>query len=395
MTGASAAPTSLVGGPIYLDYNATTPTDPRVVEAMLPYLSTHFGNPSSIHAYAHRPREAVATARARVAHLIGAEPDEIVFTGTGSEADWLAIRGVVLARRDRGDHLITQRTEHPAVLKACRALERFHGFAVTELDVDATGLVDPAALEAAITARTILVTIMHANSETGTVQPIRRLAEIAHSRQVAFHTDAAQSVGKIPARVDRLGVDLMTLVGHKIYAPKGIGALYVRRGMQLEPVSYGGGQEKGLRAGTESVAHIVGLGEACRLLDESGDTIATQMRGLRDLLHQRLDELLPGRVHLNGHPTDRLPNTLNVSIDGIEGDRLLAAAPQLAASTGSACHAGSTDPSAVLLAMGHGPQRAQAALRLTLGRWSTQAEVATAAEAIASAVAESEPSAST
>jgi len=222
---------------------------------------------------------------------------------------------------------------------------------------------------------------MHANNETGTVQPIRKLAEIAHRRQVAFHTDAAQSIGKIPARVSNLGVDLMTVVGHKIYAPKGIGALYVRRGLQLEPVSYGGGQEHGLRAGTENVAHIVALGQACRLLTEYGASYAIKIRKLRDSLHQRLDELIPGGVHLNGHPTERLPNTLNVSIEGVNANRLLALTPQVAASTGSACDADSTQPSAVLLAMGRSRERSP--LRLTLGRWTTGPEIETAAEAIA------------
>jgi cysteine desulfurase len=324
---------------IYLDYNATTPTDPRVVEAMLPYLNTHFGNPSSGHAYATAPAEALATARHQVASLIGAHPDEIVFTGSGSEADNLAIRGTALARG--GVHVVTQRTEHPAVLAACDALRRLHGVRVTALPVDGRGQVDPAALTAVLTDRTALVSIMLANNETGTLQPIAELARIAHEHGALVHTDAAQAVGKIPVDVDDLGVDLLTVVGHKMYAPKGVAALYVRTGVRLEPLIYGGGQERGVRAGTENVALAVALGAAADLA--AADLTAGEperLRDLRDELHRRLADQLPGPVELNGHPTQRLPNTANRSLTGYDGNTLLAAVASVAASTGSACHTG-------------------------------------------------------
>lgn len=383
MTANPPRPTGLIGKPIYLDYNATTPVDPRVADALRPYLSTFFGNPSSSHSYGPPAHDAIRTARARVARLAGTDPQTIVFTGSGSEANLLAIRGIALAQSDRGKHIVTQRTEHPSVLGACNALQRLHGFSVTTLDVDATGRVDSADLEAAIRDDTVLVTIMHANNETGTLQSIAELAAIAHRKQVLFHTDAAQSAGKMPTRIADLGADLMTFVGHKIYAPKGVGALYIRSGLSLEPVSYGGGQERGLRAGTESTAAVVGFGEAARLACDSYPGSA--MSEIRDLLHRRLDELLHGRVELNGHPTWRLPNTLNVSIHGVDANLLLGLAPQIAASTGSACHAASVDPSPVLMAMGHSRTRALAAVRLTLGRWSTFEEMEAAATAIAAA----------
>jgi cysteine desulfurase len=375
----------LLGGPIYLDYNATTPVDPAVVQAALPYLQSHFGNPSSTHAYADRPRQAVTAARQRLADLLGCAPGEVVFTGSGSEANTLAIHGVALAFRGRGDHLITQATEHPAVLNACRALVERHGFQLTILPVDRHGQVDPAALAAAITARTVLVTIQHANSETGTLQPIRELAEIAHAGGVLVHSDAAQSVGKVPVAVDELGVDLLTVVGHKVYAPKGVGALYVRDGVPLAPMIFGGGQERGLRAGTENVALIVALGVAASIAAERLGAEQPRLRGLRDRLHRRLVERLAGAVQHNGRPTERLPNTLNVSIDGVVGQQVLAATPQVAASTGSACHAADPEPSGVLLAMGLSRERALGALRLTLGRWTTQTEVDIAAVLLAAA----------
>ncbi len=366
----------LRNGPIYLDYNATTPVDPAVVAAMLPYLDTHFGNPSSSHFYARASRDAMTQARAQVAQLLACASDEIIFTGGGSEGDTLAIRGVALALREHGNHIITQVTEHPAVLNVCRALERLHGFRVTYLPVDEYGRINPADVQASITPQTVLLTIMHANNETGTLQPIAELADIAHRSGVLFHTDASQSVGKIPVSVAELGVDLLTVAGHKLYAPKGIGALYVRRGMQLEPAIYGGGQEAGRRAGTENVAFMVALGAAALLAHEQL-TAAYQLhiQCRRDLLHQRLQNYFSTALHLNGHPTERLPNTLNVSIDGIVGEEVLAATPEIASSTGSACHEGDTEPSPVLLSMGLARERALAALRLTLGRWTTEDEV--------------------
>jgi cysteine desulfurase len=372
--------------PIYLDYNATTPIDPTVVDAMLPYLTTHFGNPSSTHYYGHETQKAVRTAREHVAYLLGAAADEIVFTGGGSESDNLAIRGVTLAKRAEGNHIITQVTEHPAVIKTCQALERLHGVHVTYLPVDQFGRVNPQDVQKAIDAQTVLVSIMHANNETGTLQPIAQIAEIAHRHGVLLHSDASQSVGKIPTRIADLGVDLLTIAGHKLYAPKGIGALFVRRGVELESLIYGGGQESGQRAGTENIAYIVALGTAALVAQDQLPTSMQQMRQLRDLLHQRLDEYLPGSVHLNGHETDRLPNTLNISIDRVIGEEVLAATPTIASSTGSACHEGNTEPSEVLMAMGFSRERALGALRLTLGRWSTREEIERTARLLAKTV---------
>jgi cysteine desulfurase len=375
---------ALVDGPIYLDYNATTPVDPRVVQAALPYLTQHFGNPSSGHRYADEPRAALAAARVQVADLIGAEPDSIVFTGSGSEADALAILGVVLAAG--GGHVITQATEHPAVLGACETLRRRHGIETTYLPVDADGRVTPDDLRAAFTEQTSLVSIMYANNETGVLQPIAELAAIAHDHGALLHTDAAQAVGKIPVDVAELDVDLLTVVGHKMYAPKGIGTLYVRPGARLEPLLRGGGQERGLRAGTENVAWAVALGAAACIAGSELIEEGNRLRGLRDYFYERLVDHLPGRVHLNGHPELRLPNTLNVTILGVRSNDLLASCPEIAASTGSACHTANPEPSAVLRAMGYGADHALGALRLTLGRWTSQANVDEAADHLARCV---------
>jgi cysteine desulfurase len=370
-------------GPIYLDYNATTPVDPVVVEAMLPYLSTHFGNPSSSHSYGYVAHHAVDSARAQVARLLGCTPMEITFTGGGSESDNLAIRGIALAYQQRGTHIITQVTEHPGVLNTCRALEQLHGFRVTYLPVDRSGRVSTESVEAAIDDKTVLITIMHANNETGTLQPIAEIARVARKHGVLLHTDAAQSVGKIPVRVEDLGVDLLTVAGHKLYAPKGIGALYTKHGLQLEPVIYGGGQESGRRSGTENVANMVALGTACLLAQEQLAESQVRLQRLRDELQRLMEKYIPDRVHLNGHLTDRLPNTLNVSVDGVIGEEVLADTPEIASSTGSACHEGNTDPSPVLMAMGMSRERALGALRLTLGRWSTEEQIEEAARLLA------------
>lgn len=376
----------LADGPIYLDYNATTPVDPRVVDAALPYLTQHFGNPSSSHSYAAQPRAAVAKARAQVADLLGASTHEITFTSGGSEADTLAIRGAALAGRvhGRGDHVITQVTEHPAVIEACRSLIA-DGFSVTQLGVDNHGRVNPADLGEAITDRTVLVSIMTANSETGTLQPVRELAVIAHRHGALLHTDAAQAAGTIPLDVDELDVDLLTLVGHKLYAPKGVGALYIRTGTAINPIVHGGDQEHGLRAGTENVAFIVALGAAASLTQAGLPHSATELAAVRDGLHRELERLLPGTVQINGHLIDRLPNTLNVSLAGINGRTLLATIPQIAASTGSACHESSGTSSAALTAMGLHPDRARAAVRLTTGRWTTLDHARQAANLLAAA----------
>ena len=389
MTPAPPHP-DLPARPIYLDYNATTPVDPRVLEAMLPALRVDFANPSSTHAFAAGPARLLATARAQVAALIGARPEEIVFTGSGSEADALAIRGATLAAAaERGirPHVITQVTEHPAVLAASDELRTHHGAEVTVLPVDAHGRVDPAQVAAAITEATVLVSVMHANNETGTLQPIAEIAEVCRARGVLLHTDAAQSAGKVLVDVDALGVDLLTVVGHKMYAPKGIAALYVRTGVRLHALIGGGGQEHGRRAGTENIPHAVALGAAAQIAAQSlAEGEDTHLAALRDQLADHLTDLLPGRVHVHGHPTRRLPSTLNLHIDGTIGHEVLGATPDLAASTGSACHSGNHTPSTVLTAMGLDHDAAMATLRLSLGRWTTPADVEGAAALLVAAV---------
>ena len=383
------------GEPVYLDYNATTPVDARVAEAARPYWEQWFGNPSSGHAYGERPRHAVARAREQVAALIGAAAGEIVFTGSGSEADQLAIRGAVLAalRAAPGGtpRVITQVTEHPAVLACCEALERWHGAEVIRLPVDGSGLVDPEAVAGALArpaqaSGPAVVSVMLANNETGAIQPIAQIAAAAHAHGAVLHVDAAQAAGKTGVDVNVLGADLLTVVGHKMYAPKGIAALYVRAGTALEPVIYGGGQERGLRAGTENVALIAALGAAAELAARDlADGAEARLTGLRDRLHARLAAALPGRIKLNGPLGRRLPTTLNISIAGLRGHQLLAAVPGVAASTGSACHSGRHAPSPVLTAMGLDADRALAAIRLSVGRWTTEAEIDSAADQLAGA----------
>jgi cysteine desulfurase len=374
-------PRGLLDGPIYLDYNATTLIDPAVTESMLPYLTAEFGNPSSTHRYGRESRVALGHARDQVAALLGTSAERIVFTGSGSEADNLAIRGTVLASGVDQPHVITQPTEHPAVLQTCEALRRWHNAEVTFLPIDGDGLVDPADLAAAITPRTVLVSVMAANNETGALQPLDDLAQVAREHDVVFHTDAAQAIGKIP--FDAAGLDLVTVVGHKMYAPKGIGALSVRPGVVLEPLVYGGGQEHGLRAGTENIALAVALGTAAELAaKELASGGSDRIRTLRDRLHHRLITALLDRIHLNGPETARLPNTLNISIDGVAGHELLDATTAIAASTGSACHSGDHRPSPVLTAMGMSRDRGLGALRLSVGRWTTTEEVDQAARHI-------------
>jgi cysteine desulfurase len=370
--------------PIYLDYNATTPIDPAVADAIEPYLRNHFGNPSSDHEYGYRTHAAMQTARAQLAALLGAAPEEVVFTGGGSEANNLAIKGVAYALRARGNHLITSAVEHPAVLEPLRFLER-QGYAVTILPVDADGRVDPAQVAAAITDQTILVSIMHANNEVGAIQPLRAIADIAHARGALVHTDAAQTIGKIPVHLPDLGVDLLTVVGHKFYAPKGVGALIVRQGVPLEPLIHGAGHEGGRRAGTENVPYVVGLGRAAELAMERLPEYQERIRALRDTLHRSILEHIPTAL-LNGHPVERLPNTLNLSFLGVNAAALLAAIRvQVACSTGSACHAGHAAPSQVLLAMGRDAELASAALRLSLGWATTAQEIQQAADVIGTA----------
>lgn len=373
-------------GPIYLDYNATTPIHPRVVAAIEPYLHGHPGNPSSGHAPGRDAAAAVAAGRAQVAALLGCAPDEVVFTGGGSEADNLALKGVAMAQRAHGRHLVVSAVEHPAVRETARFLER-EGWRVTIVPVDATGRVAPDAVAAALRDDTVLVSIMHANNETGTINPIAEIAAVAHARGALMHTDAAQSVGKLPVKVRELDVDLLTVAGHKLYAPKGIGALYVRRGLMLEPLIHGAGHEGGRRAGTENVPWIVGLGAACALALEEGIAASgARVRDLRDLLHRLLVDAFPDLV-LNGHPEHRLPNTLNVSIPGVSGREVLDRCPEIAASTGSACHEGEHRVSGVLGAMGVAHEVALGALRLSLGLMTTAEEVDAAAAALVRAAA--------
>jgi cysteine desulfurase len=357
---------------IYLDYNASTPIDPAVQAAMQPYLHDAYGNPSSGH-WASRPaKEALDRARQQVASLLGAQADEVVFTSGGSEANNLALKGSFFALREKGDHIITQVTEHPSVLRPLQFLQRL-GASVTYLPVDSTGQIDPEAVRRAITPRTMLISIMHANNETGTLQPVAAISAIAREHGIRFHTDAAQSVGKVATRVDELGVDLLSMAGHKLYAPKGIGALYIRRGTTLEPLIHGAGHEHGLRAGTESALLAVALGEACVLAQDLAP-IAT-IRALRDHFWQSLKDLFGDRVVLNGHAMERLPNTLNVGFVGQVGADILAQLEDVAASTGSACHAGSIELSPVLAAMGVSERVGIGAVRFSLGRGTTQQDI--------------------
>jgi len=365
--------------PIYLDHNATTPLLPEVVDAMLPFLREHFGNPSSTHPYGIRARKAVALAREQVAAALGCDPEEILFTSGGTEANNLAIRGVMDALERKG-RLVTTTIEHPATARPCAFLES-QGFAVTRLGVDADGRARLDQARDAIRTDTALVTVMHSNNETGVLQPVADLAQLAHASGAVVHTDAAQSVGKVPVRVRELEVDLLSVAGHKLYAPKGVGALYVRRGTPLAPVVLGASHERGLRPGTENVASIVGLGVACELVTRDLQATAARMRTLRDLLWNRLVSDVPG-LALNGHRDLRLPNTLNVRFPDASGTAVLEGASGIAASTGSACHEGHESASAVILAMGVPPEQAVGSVRLTLGRGTSEDDVLRAAEAL-------------
>jgi cysteine desulfurase len=368
-----------IDSPIYLDHNATTPLLPEVVDAMLPYLRTHFGNPSSSHVYGARARQAVASARGRVAALLGCDEAEIVFTSGGTEANNLAIRGVAEAREQPG-RIVTTSIEHPASEQPCAWLE-LRGWQVIRIGVDASGRASVEQARSAIGRDSVLVTVMHANNETGVLQPIAELVELAHAAGARLHTDAAQSVGKVPVRVDELGVDLLSIAGHKLYAPKGVGALYIRRGTPLVPCLLGAGHEGGLRPGTENVAAIVGLGAACSAAARDLAAEATRVGRLRDDLWARLAAAVPG-LALHGHGVSRLPNTLHVRFPGVSGTAVLAGAPGVAASTGSACHAGGERASHVILAMGVPATEALGSVRLTLGRGTTAGEVAHAASAL-------------
>lgn len=370
--------------PVYLDYNATTPVDPLAADTIHAVLCEHFGNPSSSHVYGRTARRLVDNARAEVARLINAEPDEIVFTGCATEANNLAVQGVARALRASKRHIVISAIEHPAVMRPAILIGE-EGWEVTVVPVDGYARVDPEEVRGALRPDTALVSIMHANNEVGTIEPIAEISAIVRSRGIVLHTDAAQSIGKILVDVAALGVDLLTIAGHKFYAPKGIGALYVRRGTPIAPLLGGAGHERGLRPGTESVPLVAGLGEAARLAAERLPAAAEHLRRLRDRLHEALRREIPGVV-LNGHPDDRLPNTLNISFPGISGRDLLdAAAADVAASVGSACHAGDHAASGVLAAMGASVERAAGAVRLSVGTPTTEVEIDRAAAALVAA----------
>ena len=359
--------------PIYLDYNATTPIDPQVAEAMLPYIHQHFGNPSSGHLYGQRAKAAVDQARLQVANLLGCQDAEIIFTSGGTEANNYAIKGVAGASRDQGNHNITSAVEHPAVIQVCRYLEST-GCAVTYLPVDQYGLVDPQQVQNAITPQTVLVSIMHANNEVGTIEPIREIGDIARHHGILVHTDCAQSVGKIPVKVDQLGVDLLSVAGHKLYGPKGIGALYVRSGVRLEKLIHGANHEMDWRAGTENVIQIAGLGEACSMIEQNLPDYQTHMQQMRDRLEAGLKAHFPS-LRINGHPDLRLPNTSSVSFPGQEANTILDRMHGVAASAGAACHSDRVDVSSVLEAMQIPLEFAMGTVRFSVGRYTTAEDI--------------------
>ena len=373
-----------MSNPIYLDYNATTPVDPEVAAVMLPYLQEHFGNPSSSHPYGRRTKAALETARGQVAALLQCRPEEIVFTSGGSESNNYAIKGAAFANRARGNHIITSAVEHPAVTEVCRYLAG-QGFTVTYLPVDADGQVSPEMLAAAIRPETTLVSIMHANNEVGTIQPIESIASITRARNILLHCDAAQSVGKIPVEVLRLGVDLLSVAGHKLYAPKGVGALYIRKGVQLEQLIHGANHESNRRAGTENVLLNVGLGKACEIAGRDLKRNMAHLQVMRDRLFEGLRREA-GAIRLNGHPRERLPNTLSIGFENIEANRLIAQMPHLAVSAGAACHADAVTVSQTLAAMQVPLSAAMGTIRFSTGKYTTAEEIDAALEIIASAV---------
>lgn len=360
--------------PIYLDYNGTTPHDPRVIEAMKPFIETEFGNPSSSHWYGIKPKKAVEAARRQVAGLLNCQPREVLFTSGGTESNNHAIQGVAFSRRAQGNHIITSAVEHPAVLEVCRYLERWN-FKTTFLPVDEYGRVNADDVENAILPETILITIMHSNNEVGTLQPIGEISELARSRGIIFHTDAAQSAGKLNLDVQQLGVDLLSVAGHKIYAPKGIGALYIRNALELERFCHGAGQESGQRAGTENVIQMVGLGKACEIAGNHLENHMNRMKKHRDRLFACLKQGLKA-LRLNGHPEKRLPNTLNVSFKNLEANRILEEIGlEVAASAGAACHSDTVEISHVLSAMSVPLEWAKGTIRFSTGRMTTQKEI--------------------
>ncbi len=366
---------------IYLDYNATTPIDPQVAEAMIPYIYESFGNPSSSHQLGQTAKNAVEHARGQIARLLGCSREEILFTSGGSESNNMAIKGTAYTLRQKGDHIITSTIEHPAVLTPCKHLEK-QGYSISYLPVDENGIIQISELEKAMTDRTILVTVMLANNETGTIQPIQEISRICRKHGVLLHTDASQAVGKIPVLVDELGVDLLTVAGHKLYAPKGIGALYIRKGVNVEPLIHGAGHESGRRAGTENVIFDVALGKACEI---AGEHLKDHtLKELTDYFYSGLKSIFHDQIHLNGDPVNKLPNTLNISFLGHNGSDVLdMLGKDIAASTGSACHSGLISVSPVLNAMGTPHETARGAVRFSLGRMTTKEEINTVLERFA------------
>lgn len=360
---------------VYLDHNATTPVHPEVLEVMLPYHKEVFGNASSVHSFGQEARKAIDQAREKVAELLQCEAREIIFTSGGTEADNFALKGVCAALKEKGNHIVTSSIEHQAVLNTCKYLEK-KGVKVTYLAVDKYGLVEPDKLKEAITEETILVSVMHANNEIGTIEPIAEIGSICKEKGVYFHTDAVQTVGKIPIRVNELKVDLLSLSAHKIYGPKGIGALYIRKGTKIEAFIHGGHHERHLRAGTENVAGIVGLGKTCELAQANLEVNFQHLISLRDKLEKGIRERI-SYVHLNGHPEKRLPNTLNLSFEFVEGESMILSLDLkgIAVSTGSACTSGSLEPSYVLLAMGTAPEISHGSLRFSLGKDNTLQDI--------------------
>ncbi len=358
---------------VYMDHSATTQVDPAVLEAMLPYFSEKFGNPSSMYTIGRQARRAIEEARQKVADLIGAKKEEIIFTGSGTESDNLAIKGIAYKNRKKGNHIVTSSIEHHAVLHTCKYLET-QGFKVTYLPVSKEGLVNPDDVEKAITSETILITVMHANNEIGTIQPVEEIGKIAREKNIPFHTDAVQTAGKLPINVDALGVNLLSMSAHKIYGPKGVGALYIRKGTYVEPQLHGGGHERNIRSSTENVPGIVGFGKAAELAKERLPQEA-KLANLRDSLIKGILEIKDS--YLNGHPTKRLPNNANFRFSYIEGESMILNLDMkgVAASTGSACSSTSLEPSHVLLAIGLKPEEAHGSLRLTLGLGNTQEDV--------------------
>ncbi|MBW2310225.1 MAG: cysteine desulfurase [Deltaproteobacteria bacterium] len=369
---------------IYLDYNATTPIAQEVAEAMMPYITEDFGNPSSAHFLGARAREALENAREQVCNLLGCDRDEIIFTGGGTESNNMVLKGVAWTLREKGRHIITTRIEHPSIMNTALFLVD-NEYDVTFLPVDEFGTVAPDEVKRAVRGDTILITVMHANNETGTIQPIAEISGLAKEHGILFHTDAAQSIGKIDTRVGDLGVDLLTVAGHKLYAPKGVGALYIRKGVEIEPILHGGGQERGLRSGTENMILSVGLGKACELIQGNLSNEIPRIKKLRDRLYEQIASAVPEAV-VHGHPEQRLPNTLFISFPGMVGEEILKGIPDLCASTGAACHDQTVSLSHVLGAMGVTKEVGMGAVRLSLGRPSTEDEVDQAARLIIEAV---------